>query len=397
MSSTYREMRNLCEIMRSLNYTRTISIENFKTPNFKLLAEILYWFIKRYDSKANVPEVIDDENDRVEFIIFTAKFFWNNMKIKLNTKKLYASDNGCVSELLKIAETFFNAKSYLSNSNENETTTELDLSSKTKEIKELNEISSTIVETGLGLLDLLDKEKVVRSQRDKAIEFLENITKGGDSKKEKEQIEKRIISILQTKEDTLEQLESHIEQLKQKENQLEEDLKIKKIECERAEKRLESIIDVRPKEDNEQRELEIEMQQLFKIYVDKIRNNDYLENKLIEFNEIEKIRERLQEAENEEIGNRVFAENQADLHDENENIVYGGDGRKEWREGKERKEDDGFNIQNEQNKKREQLMTRGDNVRQKLEKEVKHDDDDEEDEEDVFNNEEEYEEEDERF
>ena len=193
---SYREARNFCEIMRSLGFNRTISMENFKIPNFKLIAEILYWFINRYDPKANIPDEIDEEKDRVNFILYVAKFFWTNLKLKINTKKLYASDSGSLSELLKIAETFYNAKSFINNSSNVEFVSDLDISSKHKEIKELKELSGSIVETGLGLLDLLDKEKVIRSQRDKPIEFLDNITKGGDSKKEKEQIEKKIISIL---------------------------------------------------------------------------------------------------------------------------------------------------------------------------------------------------------
>ena len=65
---SYREARNFCEIMRSLGYNRTISIENFRIPNFKLVAEILYWFIQRFDSKADIPLDVSDDKDRVEFI-----------------------------------------------------------------------------------------------------------------------------------------------------------------------------------------------------------------------------------------------------------------------------------------------------------------------------------------
>ncbi len=230
----------------------------------------------------------------------------------------------------------------------------------------------------------MDKEKVVRSHRDKALEFLDNLTKGGDSKKEKEQIEKRIISILQNKEETLEQLESHIGQLKQKEIQLEEEIKMKRIECERAEKRLESIVDVKPKEDSEQRELENELQHLYRLYVEKIRNNDYLENKLTELNEIEKIKEKMQEAENEQLGNNVFANFTREIHDENEGIVYNEDNHEEP-----------FNFQKSQNQKRDQLQTRGDNNRPKQQLEKFQQDDDQEGEE--FQNEEEEDEEDEKF
>lgn len=178
------------------------------------------------------------------------------------------------------------------------------------------------------------------------------MTKGGDSKKEKEQIEKKIISILQNKEETLEQLESHISQLKQKEIQLEEDIKLKKIEVERGEKRLESIVDTQPKEDSEQRELENELQQLFRIYVEKIRNNDYLESKLVEFNEIERIREKIQEAEARNIKDEVFNNEQAEIFDVNENL-----------ENNEIEEEP-YNYKKTQDLKREQLMSRANNRQQ---------------------------------
>jgi hypothetical protein len=66
-------------------------------------------------------------------------------------KKVYSSDNTCIPELLKIAEVFFNAKTTIANSNDIEFTGELDISSKNKEIKELRELSSTIVESGLSV------------------------------------------------------------------------------------------------------------------------------------------------------------------------------------------------------------------------------------------------------
>ena len=36
------------EMMRALGYPRLISMENFRTPNFPLVAEILTWLVSRY-------------------------------------------------------------------------------------------------------------------------------------------------------------------------------------------------------------------------------------------------------------------------------------------------------------------------------------------------------------
>lgn len=41
-------LADFTEMMRALGYPRLISMENFKTPNFTLVAEILIWLVKRY-------------------------------------------------------------------------------------------------------------------------------------------------------------------------------------------------------------------------------------------------------------------------------------------------------------------------------------------------------------
>jgi clusterin-associated protein 1 len=45
---SFRELRNFCEMMRALGYPRLISMENFRKPNFELVADILYWLALRY-------------------------------------------------------------------------------------------------------------------------------------------------------------------------------------------------------------------------------------------------------------------------------------------------------------------------------------------------------------
>ena len=284
---TYRETRNFCEIMRSLGYPRIISMENFRIPNFKLVAEIIFWLIHRFDPKAEIPESIDEEKDRVEFICAACKFFYSNLKLKLNLKKIYQSDSYCVPELLKVAEILYQAKRTLNHSDEIDFSSELDITTRQKEIKEVKELSSSIVETGLNLLDLLDKEKMLKSSRDKALEFLDNLTKGGESKKEQEQVEKRIISILQQQQDTIEQLDSHVNQLRATESELDEEIKLKNLEAERSEKKLAGISSYKPSNNSEQFQLENDLSQMYRIYVEKLRNHDYMESKLDEYHQID--------------------------------------------------------------------------------------------------------------
>ena len=80
-SMSYRELRNFTEILRCLGYHRNISIENFRDPNFQLVADILYWFALRYDPKADISDDIDTREDRVKFIKQVCQLFASKARI----------------------------------------------------------------------------------------------------------------------------------------------------------------------------------------------------------------------------------------------------------------------------------------------------------------------------
>lgn len=106
---SYRDMRNFTEMMRALGYPRLISMENFRIPNFPLVAEILSWLVKRYDTSADLHCDIDTQQDRVIFIKMSAQFMATRAHIRLNTKKLYQADGYAVKELLKVTSTLYEA------------------------------------------------------------------------------------------------------------------------------------------------------------------------------------------------------------------------------------------------------------------------------------------------
>jgi len=317
---SFRELRNFCEMMRGLGYPRIISMENFRIPNFKLVAEIIFWLVKRFDPKADIPDVIEEERDRVEFIRAACQFFYQNLKIKLNLKKLYSSDGYCVQELIKVAEILFKAKNSINSKEDFEFSNELDITSRKTEITQIKSLSTEIVETGLNLLDLLEKEKILKESREKAIEFLENISKNSDSNKEAEQIEKRIISILQNQQSTLEQLDDHISNLKSKSGELEEEIKKKQIELERAEKRLESLNMAKPAHFNEMRQLEAELSHVYRVYVEKIRNGDFLSNQLEMYHRIEEERNKNINKEIKAIQENIRKINERNINVENDDF-----------------------------------------------------------------------------
>lgn len=84
-------------------------MENFRQPNFPLVAEILAWLVLRYDSHADVPQCVDTEQDRVLFVKMIAHFMATRACIRLNTKKIYQANGFAVKELLKIAKVLYSA------------------------------------------------------------------------------------------------------------------------------------------------------------------------------------------------------------------------------------------------------------------------------------------------
>ena len=72
---SFRELRNFCEIMRALGYQRPISLENFRTPNFELVADILFWLVQRYEPESDISDDIEEERDRIRFICDVGKLF----------------------------------------------------------------------------------------------------------------------------------------------------------------------------------------------------------------------------------------------------------------------------------------------------------------------------------
>lgn len=101
---SFRELRNFTELMRALGYPRLISVENFRTPNFELVADVLYWMVKRYDPDMvhSISDNIESEDDRVEFLTSISTALHARAKIKLNAKRLYAANGNAVRELLKV-------------------------------------------------------------------------------------------------------------------------------------------------------------------------------------------------------------------------------------------------------------------------------------------------------
>jgi hypothetical protein len=98
--------------MRTLGYPRPISMDNFRTPNFPLVADILFWLVLRYDPNAKIPDDIDTESQRVAFLTAVGQVVANKARLVLKTKSLYCADGRAVRELLKLASILLKCVSF---------------------------------------------------------------------------------------------------------------------------------------------------------------------------------------------------------------------------------------------------------------------------------------------
>ena len=186
---SFRELRNFCEIMRGLGYHRNISMENFRDPNFELVADILYWFSMRYDPRADISDDIEDEKDRVIFIRQVCQLFQSKARISLNPKKLYEAQGHAVKEMLKIAQMMYKAMQSSENLAEeedmgNSSVMDFNMSSKLHNLKAARTLATEITESGAKLYDLLGQERDLKESRDKALEFLDSISRNLDTNTE---------------------------------------------------------------------------------------------------------------------------------------------------------------------------------------------------------------------
>lgn len=199
-------------------------------------------------------------------------------------KKLYQADGYAVRELVKIASMLYKAQ----NSSTKETNEarnsylglDLSLSTKLQNLKSARELASEITESGVKLHDLLSKEKDLKEARDKALAFLDNISRNLDSNAEQDYIRNCIRDIINSQTGSLSQMEKMLQDLENDEKNLEGKIKKRSIELERAEKRIRSLQSVRPAYMDEYERLDQEVEKLYEVYVIKFRNLAYLEHDL---------------------------------------------------------------------------------------------------------------------
>jgi clusterin-associated protein 1 len=185
------------------------------------------------------------------------------------------------------------------------------------------------VDTGAGLFDLLQKEQETRQDREKALRFLDGMSRNLESNSEHQVVEKAVMSMLGNHGQNLEQLKTMSDELQRDEKSLEQKIKKKRQELDRCKKRLNGLVNVRPAFMDEYEQLEQQFERYYEQYVGRFRNLDYLEHSLDAMNHEEK--ERMEENE------RALKKMQKRLRDEEWRLLRGEEDEKEGEKRKPKK------------------------------------------------------------
>ncbi|KAJ3086321.1 Clusterin-associated protein 1 [Quaeritorhiza haematococci] len=197
--------------------------------------------------------------------------------MKLNTRKLYMADGYAVKELLKITSVLHEANMEATNDDDDLTSIPLDISSKVNQLKACRLLASDITEKGATLHDLLGKEIELRDIRASVISRPFDLKAIGAAVNEAIKLmQNQIISTNAT-----------LENLAADESNLVAKIDKKKVELDRAEKRLKSLQGVRPAYMDEYEKIELELASLYEIYMERFRNLTFLEQQHEEYNRLE--------------------------------------------------------------------------------------------------------------
>ncbi|KAF7663567.1 hypothetical protein LDENG_00206800 [Lucifuga dentata] len=237
---SFRDLRTFTEMMRALGYPRLISVENFKIPNFTLVAEILIWLVKRYEPQMDIPTDVDTESDRIFCIKAVAQFMATKAHIKLNTKRLYQADGYAVKEMLKITSVLYSAmKTKQMNLDdrpeEDKSKFRFDLGSRVSDLKAARQLASEVTSNGASLYDLLGKEVDLREMRTAAIARPLEIN----------ETEKVLRAAIKDVLESVEKTKDMLTNVMSDETSLEAKIEKKKQELERNQKRLQTLQSVR--------------------------------------------------------------------------------------------------------------------------------------------------------
>lgn len=294
---SFRDLRLLTENLRVLGYPRTVSLDAFREPNFKLVAELLIWLTSIYEPHAVIPSSVESEHDRIALIKGVAQLFVTKQHIKLNAKKLYQADGYAVKELLKLinslVETTLNAKT----DHNDQTNKLLEPNLKQAGLRDMRERVMQITRAGATLHEALGAD--IRCRVDRHLAASNQLELG--------EIERALKDGIRAAEKVTKQSIERLSSAGDDEKTIETKIEKKEKELERNQKRLRQLKQLRPAYQDELEELETDLKLLYEDYCVKFRNATYLENLL------EQYRKEVPDSKQQFLSQEQFNQGQATL------------------------------------------------------------------------------------
>ncbi|KAG2497345.1 hypothetical protein HYH03_004506 [Edaphochlamys debaryana] len=311
-------------------------MENFRVPNFELVADCLYWLVHRYYPGVEINDDISTEGDRVKFLQSVAQVMLTKARMKLNIKRLYAADGNAVKELLKLATLLYKATSKAADNDDQDAGEAIDVANALKGFnpKEIKASASEIIKAGAALYDALGQEPELREHRARAVA----------GHVDTDFVERSIREAVAQVEDNVRALENQMEDLERNEKTLDNKIEKKKQELERQEKRLSTLQSVRPAYMDEYERLQGELNALYQRYLDKFRNLEFLENELEAYYQAEQEKMEAQERRLKKMQKRLKDEELRILRGEqevDENLNFDEEDDDEDLSGEEENGDEG--------------------------------------------------------
>lgn len=261
--------RHLAQLLRMGGYPRLVSLESFRKPNFRLLADILYWLAKRLEPSCDLSNNITTENDRVNFIRNAVALLNGRTRLPLDSALIYRADASSLPQLILLSELLICTDS------EGEQIGDFGLPVKFDKRKS-RELVREVTEGGLRLFELLGKEKGLAVSRERAVSIIDGVL--SEYKSSPLTVEAQAKSIVEGYLQAQNQSEQFLKNLESREKELLDKIRRRKLDLERLEKKLRTNNSVKPSNMDEIDRLEREIEKLFAVYLDKMRNIDFLEN-----------------------------------------------------------------------------------------------------------------------
>ncbi|XXQ29802.1 Clusterin-associated protein 1 [Plasmodiophora brassicae] len=271
---SFRELRNFTETMKSLGYHRLISMDNFRTPNFELVADILFWFASRFDPTNDLSDDISTEIARVDFLKSAARLLFAKANVKLNIRKLYQADGYAVQELLKVSSLLFKATSLPKSDVEGS------IPQPQTDLKDARAMAAAIIDSGSKLYTLLGNEPNLKTARDRTMKFIDEMSHNLESDNPQFEIDKTMRMQINALADQAVTLTSNCRTLESDRASIQTKIERKQVELDRAVKRLKSMKKVKPAFMAEYAQLEAELKSVYAVYMDRFVNLNYLESEM---------------------------------------------------------------------------------------------------------------------